>query len=295
MGSERKPGQSERNPGQSGRGRAADRLAALADRYDLSEAATAQIQALLAVLTSDPRAPTTVRDPKRALDDHLADSLVALELPEVRSASSIADLGAGAGVPGLPLAIAIPTAQVVLVESNGRKCDFIRRAIEACGADNASVACTRAEAWPDGLTHFDLVTARALAPLPVVAEYAAPLLRVGGAALVWRGRRDQAEEAAAAHAADELGLRVLAPVRVTPYGGAINRHLQLMIKDAPTPSQFPRRPGMARKRPLGGGGSGASGRTGAADGSDASGRTGAGEACGASGRPRAGEGSGGGV
>jgi 16S rRNA (guanine527-N7)-methyltransferase len=208
-----------------------------------------------------------VRDPNRALDDHLADSLVALELPEVRSASLIADLGAGAGVPGLPLAIAIPTAKIVLVESNGRKCEFIRRAAEACRAENASVACTRAEAWPAGLKGFDLVTARALAPLPVVAEYAAPLLRIGGAALVWRGRRDHAEELAAARAADELGLRVLAPTQVKPYGGAINRHLQLLVKDVATPPQFPRRPGMARKRPLGGGGPGPRKRAGLDNGS----------------------------
>jgi 16S rRNA (guanine527-N7)-methyltransferase len=248
-------------------GRIARRLAGLADRHALSADATSQLQSLLESLTRDPLAPTTVRDPERALDDHLADSLVALELPEVRSASSIADLGAGVGVPGLPLAIAVPTATVVLVESNQRKCEFIRRAAEACRADNASVAWTRAEAWPAGLERFELVTARALAPLSVVAEYAAPLLRIGGAALVWRGRRDHAEELAAARAADELGLRVRAPMHVKPYGGAINRHLQLLVKDVATPPQFPRRPGMARKRPLGGRGSGRRTRVGLDDGS----------------------------
>jgi 16S rRNA (guanine527-N7)-methyltransferase len=206
---------------------------------------------LLELLTTDPLAPTTVRDPSRALDDHLADSLVALELDEVRAAPRIADLGAGAGVPGLPLAIALPLAEVVLAESNRRKCEFISRAIDVSRVQNASVACVRAEDWPQGIDGFELVTARALAPLPIVAEYAAPLLREGGALLAWRGRRDASEEKAAAEAADELGLRMLEPRRVQPYRGAVNRHLQLMIKVAPTPARFPRRPGVARKRPLG--------------------------------------------
>ncbi len=205
------------------------------------------------MLTTDPRAPTAVRDPRRALDDHLADSLVALELDEVRSTGSIADIGAGAGLPGLPLAIALPRAEVTLVESNGRKCEFIARAIDACGLANARVACVRAEAWPDGRERFDLVTARALAPLPVVAEYAAPLLRLGrsAAGLAWPagscrgGRRPPAPPTSSASS------------RANPSGSSrtperVNRHLQLLVKTGPTPARFPRRPGMARKRPLGG-------------------------------------------
>ena len=132
------------------------------------------------MLTRDPLAPTSMRDPTQALNDHLADSLVALELAEVRAASRIADLGAGAGLPGLPLAIALPSAEVDLVESNRRKCEFIARAAGACGLSNVEVVNRRAEEWPEGIGRFDLVTARALAPLPVVAEYAAPLLRIGG-------------------------------------------------------------------------------------------------------------------
>lgn len=204
------------------------------------------------LLTTDPHAPTAVRDPRRALDDHLADSLVALEFDEVRSSESIADIGAGAGLPGLPLAIAMPRAELTLVESNGRKCEFIGRAIDDCGLANARVACVRAEDWPDGRERFDLVTARALAPLPVVAEYAAPLLRLGGAVLAWRGRRDRDEETTTERAAAELGLEPREPRRVEPYPGAINRHLQLLVKTRVTPARFPRRPGMARKRPLGG-------------------------------------------
>ena len=203
-------------------------------------------------VAGDPEAPTTVTDRAGILRDHLADSLVALELPEVRAATAIADLGAGAGFPGLPLAIALPDATVSLVESNGRKCAFIAAAIEAGSVANAAAVHARAESWPQGLGSCDLVTARALAPLAVVAEYAAPLLAMGGWLVAWRGRRDPDDEAAGARAAAELGLDPGAVTRVEPYPGALHRHLHLMHKVAPTPDRFPRRPGMARKRPLGG-------------------------------------------
>ena len=226
-------------------------IEALARRYGLDHDAEGRLETLLEALTRDPLAPTSVRDPTQALNDHLADSLVALELAEVRIASLIADLGAGAGLPGLPLAIALPSSEVNLVESNRRKCEFIARAASACDLSNATVVNCRAEQWPDGTARFDLVTARALAPLPVVAEYAAPLLCLGGTLVAWRGRRDPADEAAGRAAAHELGLEMGEIVRVEPYPGAVNRHLQPMVKVAETPTRFPRRPGMARKRPLG--------------------------------------------
>jgi 16S rRNA (guanine527-N7)-methyltransferase len=230
----------------------AERIAAIADRYELSAAAAGSLGLLLERVTEDPFAPTNLLAPAKAIDDHLADSLVALELEQTRSAATIADLGAGAGFPGLPLAIALPHAEVVLVESSARKCAFMKGVAEACGMANITVVHTRAEAWPEGLGRFDLVTARALAPLGIVAEYAAPLLHVGGALLVWRGKRDRDDEALASRAASLLGLAVREPRRVNPYAGANHRHLQLMLKVSPTPDGFPRRPGMARKRPLGG-------------------------------------------
>jgi 16S rRNA (guanine527-N7)-methyltransferase len=228
----------------------ADRLASLLRRYSLPDRAAGQLAALAELLANDPAAPTTVREPDRVLDDHLADALVALELPQVRSARAIADLGSGAGVPGLPLAIALPEAHLVLVESNGRKHGFIERALSACEISNAEAVHSRAESWTAGLEQQDLVTARALAALPVVAEYAAPLLRMGGALVAWRGRRDEGEEAAWARAASELGLEPAPPVAVRPYPQALHRHLHVMTKIAPTPARFPRRPGAARKRPL---------------------------------------------
>ena len=128
---------------------------------------------------------------------------------------------------------------------------FLRRACVECDVPNAEVIEARAEEWTDGAQRCDLVVVRALAPLAVVAEYAAPLLSVGGALVAWRGRRDEGDEASAERAAQELGLEPRAPISVTPYPGALHRHLHVMVKTGPTPPRFPRRPGMARKRPLG--------------------------------------------
>jgi 16S rRNA (guanine527-N7)-methyltransferase len=193
-----------------------------------------------------------VRDPAAGVDAHVADSLSGLELTVVREARVVADLGAGAGFPGLVLAAALPGARVALVESLGRKCAFLERAVAAAGLGNAAVVCRRAEEWPEGHGRHDLVTARAVAPLAVLAEYAAPLLAPGGALVAWKGARDPAEEAAGASAAAQLGLEVAEVRRVHPFPAAEQRHLHRYVKVSPTPDRFPRRPGMARKRPLAG-------------------------------------------
>lgn len=226
-------------------------VAGLARRYGLSTAAADALSTLLELMITDPLAPTAIRDRQRALEDHLADSLVALEIEEVRRARKIADLGTGAGFPGLPLAIALPRAEVDLVEANSHKAEFVGRAFASAGITNARTVWARAEAWRDGLGRFDIVTARALGPMDVVAEYAAPLLKVGGTVVIWRGRRDPGAEARARSAGEILGLAVGEVRRVRPYTRAEHRHLHLMSKVSDTPASFPRRPGVARKRPLG--------------------------------------------
>ena len=227
-------------------------LDALAARYDLSELARDRLERLLNALARDPLAPTAVRDPLRALHDHLADALVALELEPVRTARSLADLGSGAGVPGLPLAIAREELEVSLVEAAGRKCAFLRGVVEDLGLARVTVVHARAEELAgQAPSTFDLVTVRAVASLAVVAEYAAPLLKTGGSLVAWRGDRDPEAELEGQRAALELGLTVSAPLAVSPYSGAQHRHLHLMSKVGETPARFPRRPGMATKRPLG--------------------------------------------
>lgn len=110
----------------------------------------------------------------------------------------------------------------------------------------------RAEEWAagEGAGAYDAVTARAVAALPVLVEYAAPLLKPGGTFVAWKGIRDPQEEAAGTRAAALVGLTPGPVVSVTPFPGATDRHLHSFVKTSPTPDRFPRRPGMAGKRPL---------------------------------------------
>lgn len=226
------------------------RLAQLAGRFGLPEAASAQLGRLLEVLESDPHAPTKVRDRATALDAHIADALVGLDVDAIRAAARIADLGAGAGFPGLVLAAALPGAAVTLVEANRRRCAFLERAVAAMEIENVTVVCDRAESWENGMESQDVVTARALAPLNVLVEYAAPLLRDGGTLLAWKGRRDEPEEADGAAAGAQIGLEPTEVLSVHPWDGAEHLHLHRFVKVGTTPKRFPRRPGMASKRPL---------------------------------------------
>jgi 16S rRNA (guanine527-N7)-methyltransferase len=223
----------------------------LATVHGLTERQISQLQALLWTLEGDEHAPTTVRSAERAADVHVADSLTALDLAPIRCAARIADLGSGSGFPGLALAVALPDTIVALVESQRRKCDFLERACARAEIENALVVCSRVEEWSEGLGRNDVVVARALAAQPVVLEYAAPLLRMGGVLVDWRGRRDSAQEAEAACAAEQLGMRLLEIRCTEPYDGARDHHLHVFEKVAETPSRFPRRAGVARKRPLG--------------------------------------------
>src|SRR5207302_8074215 len=114
----------------------------------------------------------------------------------------------------------------------------LERAVASCRLPNVSVVKTRAEAWQEGTQRFELVTARALAPLAVVVEYAAPLLVIGGRLLAWRGRRDPEAESAAARAAQQLAMVPLEPQPVQPYPGSHSRHLQVFVKQGVTPVGF---------------------------------------------------------
>jgi 16S rRNA (guanine527-N7)-methyltransferase len=226
------------------------RLEELGRRYGVAPAGLEALEAILALQAEDPVAPTTVSDPAAAIDRHVADSLVAVDVPAVRHARRIADLGSGAGWPGLALAAALPDARVALVESAIRHCRYLERVVAAGRLENAEVVHARAEEWPDGLNANDVVTVRALAALPVLCEYAAPLLADGGVLVAWKGAvaEDEASEGAAAAAL--LGLEPAEVLAVDPYPAAERRTLHLYRKVAPTPDRFPRRAGMAVKRPL---------------------------------------------
>jgi 16S rRNA (guanine527-N7)-methyltransferase len=219
------------------------------DRYRIPPETAEPLAALLDRLAA-PEAPTAVHDPREGLRVHIADSLAGLEIPELRDAAVIADLGAGAGLPGLVLAAIFPRARVFLVESVRRKCDFLQETVDSIGFENAEVVWSRAEAWSDGLGLCDVACARALAALPVLCEYAAPLLRTRGLLVAWKGAVDEEEMADAVAAAAHLGLAFEPARAVVPFPGSVRRSLHVARKIAPTPPGFPRRPGIATKRPL---------------------------------------------
>ncbi len=220
---------------------------------ELSTAARRAVDAVLELLASDPTAPTTVSDRERAERVHVADSLAGLEFAELRGARRICDVGAGAGFPGLVLAAALPAAEIDLLESIGRKCAFMERAIAAAGLSNAGVVCERAETWAGaaGAGSYEAVTARAVGRLSTLAELASPLLAEGGVLLAWKGRRDPGEEAELGRAAEALAMEPVEIRASGPYAGSEHRHLHLIRKSGPTPPGLPRRPGMAKKRPRG--------------------------------------------
>ena len=189
----------------------------------------------------------------------MADSRSGLEVPDLVRARRIADVGAGAGFPGLVLAIDLPAARVDLIESAGRKAAVIDRLIQAAKVENARSVVARAEDWArlppalgGGSEAYDAVTARAVASLPVLVEYAAPLLRPSGVFVAWKGAVSADELRLGSGAADEVGLSLVDVLSVTPFPSARDRRLYVFRKGAPTPERFPRRAGMAAKRPLGG-------------------------------------------
>jgi 16S rRNA (guanine527-N7)-methyltransferase len=222
-----------------------------------SEEIRARLEPVLELLANDPASLSSVRDPERAWKVHVADSLSGLEL--IGTPERLADVGSGAGFPGLVLAAALSGARVDLVESVGRKCEFIRRAIEAAGVSNARVVCDRAETWASspppagGREAYEVVTARAVGRLSTIAELASPLLIEGGALVAWKGRRDPDEEAEVERAADRVAMAAERIEWVGPFAGSRHRHLHVLRKVGPTPPGLPRRPGMAKKRPLGAG------------------------------------------
>ena len=165
---------------------------------------------------------TAVRDPREMVGKHLLDAL-AMQ-PFVRGLSSLADLGTGPGLPGIPLAIATPGLQVTLVESNGKKARFLREAVRQLGLANASVAESRIEAFRPGTT-FDAITARALATLPAILALGGHLLGETGRLLAMKGVRPGDEIAALP---PEWRLHAVHPLNVP--GLDAERHLVEIVR-----------------------------------------------------------------
>lgn len=204
--------------------------------------------ALLDRVALEPQNLTSINGIVEGIDRHLSDSVVAISIPEIRDARHLCDLGSGGGFPGLVLAHMAPSQSVTLVESERGKADWLSRA--SASSPNVRVVHDRSEhlAARERET-FDVVTARAVGRLPVVLELAAPLIAVGGVLVAWRGRVDPDEDLAAHASAEVLGLRHRRRVDVEPFAGA-HRCLDIWEKMRLSPSKYPRRPGMAVKRPI---------------------------------------------
>jgi 16S rRNA (guanine527-N7)-methyltransferase len=176
---------------------------------------------------------TSIRDPGEARRVHVDESLAALDAVQ-RFEGPIVDVGSGGGAPGIPLASALPDRDVTLLEANGRKCAFLREA--AREFSNVTVVQGRAE--EQETDRFGVAVAKALAPPAVAAEWCLPLVAPGGAAVLYVG--PSADASAVSQVSERLGG---AAAEETPG-------LLVLRKLEPTPTGFPRRPGVAKRRPL---------------------------------------------
>jgi 16S rRNA (guanine527-N7)-methyltransferase len=200
---------------------------------------------------------TTILDPQDILVKHFLDSLSCLlainSKRSPKQALRVADVGSGAGFPGLPLAIMRPDIQLTLVDATEKKCAFLRHMVSALGLPNARVVHARAENLGrdrEHRGHYEWAVARAVARLPVLLEYLLPLTRSGGRCLAQKTETARAEIQDAKRALAVLGGEVENVLPVELPGIAEPRHLIVIKKVAATPDGYPRRTGVPAKRPL---------------------------------------------
>ena len=186
---------------------------------------------------------------------HIADSLKPLALADVPLRGRWADVGTGAGFPGLPIAIAHPELSLTLLDAQKKRCDFLKETIGALQIGNCEVICGRAEDLgrsPSARGKFDAAVTRAVAGTNVLAEYLLPLLKTGGAALCWKGPKGEEEVPDGDAAAALMGG---SPWQVIYVPGFPEKRLLLKcVKTGETPDQYPRRNGVPAKRPVTSGG-----------------------------------------
>ena len=196
---------------------------------------------------------TAITDWEEALVKHFLDSLAPLAVGLLPPADGrVADLGSGGGFPGLVLAAVFPAIPFTLIEATRKKAAFLAEAASSLGLANVRVWAKRAEevGKDEGREVFVFLSARAVAPLPVLVELAHPLLLPGGRLVAWKGPEAFREIEAASSACTVLGAEVRACLPYVLPEGHGRRFLVVIEKTRPTPAGFPRRPGMAAKRPL---------------------------------------------
>jgi 16S rRNA (guanine527-N7)-methyltransferase len=196
------------------------------------------------------------KDFGKILSRHVLDSLSCLLFTPLKNARKVGDIGSGGGLPGIPLAVALPDAEVTLFESTGRKAEFLRYAVKELGLANVRVVNARIEESARDDDHrgkYGVCTARALARLSVVSEYSLPLLRRGGHVVAMKGRVDADEWTEGGRALKTLGGRVSEEIQVhyLPDVEQGERRLVLLEKTEETPEVYPRRTGTPARNPLG--------------------------------------------
>jgi 16S rRNA (guanine527-N7)-methyltransferase len=196
------------------------------------------------------------RDLDRILLDHVLDSLSCYLHEPLRKAGRIADVGSGGGLPGVPISIVGRDVRTTLIESIGKKANFLRYIAEDLALGHVDVANARVEDIGRTRDHrgaYNVVTSRAVAKLSVVAEYCVPLLEIGGEAIAMKGRLDREELEEGCRAVKVLGAKIagVEPVEMLPEVGEKERKLVILRKVGQTPARYPRKPGMVVKRPLG--------------------------------------------
>jgi len=197
---------------------------------------------------------TAITSDREVVVKHFLDSLSCLQTGKILSSALLVDLGSGAGFPGLPLKIALPSLRVTLLESSEKKSLFLCHIAQRLGLKNLVVVSMRAEEFArqePAREAYDLATARAVSPLPVLLEYALPLLAVGGFLIAQKGRELSEELGQARRAATLLGGEIESVVKAKVPFLKAERHLVVIRKIVPTPEKYPRRTGIPSKRPLG--------------------------------------------
>lgn len=198
---------------------------------------------------------TAVTDEADMIDRHYIDSLMALTFPGlIPEKATLIDVGTGAGFPGLPLALARPDLRVTLMDAQQKRLNFLQAVIDALHLSNVTLVHARAEDGARSPAHrerYDLAVARAVAPLPVLAEYLLPYVTIGGQAICWKGPAVQEEMAAGKKAAFLLGGKLLEPLSVTIPGQSWQHLLLPIRKQTKTARQYPRKAGTPSKAPLG--------------------------------------------
>lgn len=199
---------------------------------------------------------TAVTDKCEFIEKHIMDSLTCFDTPEFRGAEMIVDLGTGAGFPGVPLAIAAPEKQFILVDSLAKKLRVIDELTDEMGIRNVTTVHVRAEDMGQDTEYrekFDLCLSRAVANMSVLSEWSLPLVTVGGSAIFYKGQKAEAETKEAGKAIRTLGGKIDRIHKTTLEGTDISDHALVIVRKINrTPKKYPRKPGVAKKAPISG-------------------------------------------